>query len=140
MDRLSPESAPILENMKPTQPDLFSAEPAPAYRPDLDKVRWRLGKTLAEARAAQEITVGILDALALPHHLPADDQLAAGRGGRAVAVSIRGGAGAACSRVIFLPDFAVAQSRLRASALTPTGARPPSRCALRWTGRAPPPP
>jgi hypothetical protein len=33
------------------QPDLFGA--APAYRPDPDKVRSRLHKILAEARAAQ---------------------------------------------------------------------------------------
>jgi hypothetical protein len=38
-----------------TQPDLFGAEPAPAYRPDPDKVRRRLGKILAEARAAQKL-------------------------------------------------------------------------------------
>jgi hypothetical protein len=35
------------------QPDLFGAEAAPAYRPDPDKVRARLHKILAEARAAQ---------------------------------------------------------------------------------------
>jgi len=33
------------------QPDLFGSEPAPAYRPDPDKVRARLHKILAEARA-----------------------------------------------------------------------------------------
>ncbi len=38
-----------------TQPDLFGAEPAPAYRPDPDKVRARLHKILAEARAAQTL-------------------------------------------------------------------------------------
>jgi hypothetical protein len=38
-----------------TQPDLFGAEPAPAYRPDPDKVRARLYKILAEARAAQTL-------------------------------------------------------------------------------------
>jgi hypothetical protein len=38
-----------------TQPDLFGAEPAPAYRPDPDKVRRRLEKILAEARAAQKL-------------------------------------------------------------------------------------
>jgi hypothetical protein len=37
-----------------TQPDLFGAGPAPAYRPDLDKVRSRLQKILAEARSAQK--------------------------------------------------------------------------------------
>jgi hypothetical protein len=37
------------------QPDLFGAEPAPAYRPDLDKVRRRLEKILAEARAAKKL-------------------------------------------------------------------------------------
>jgi hypothetical protein len=37
-----------------TQPDLFGKEPAaPAYRPDPEKVRSRLHKILAEARAAQ---------------------------------------------------------------------------------------
>jgi hypothetical protein len=36
------------------QPDLFGTEPAPAYRPDPDKVRRRLEKILAEARAAQK--------------------------------------------------------------------------------------
>ena len=34
------------------QPDLFGPAPAPAYRPDPDKVRRRLLKILAEARAA----------------------------------------------------------------------------------------
>jgi hypothetical protein len=38
-----------------TQPDLFGAEPAQAYRPDPDKVRRRLEKILAEARAAQKL-------------------------------------------------------------------------------------
>jgi hypothetical protein len=37
------------------QPDLFGAEPAPAYRPDPDKVRSRLHKILAEARAAKTL-------------------------------------------------------------------------------------
>ena len=37
------------------QPDLFGAEAAPAYRPDPDKVRSRLHKILAEARAAQAL-------------------------------------------------------------------------------------
>jgi hypothetical protein len=35
------------------QPDLFGGEIAPVYRPNLDKVRARLEKILAEARAAQ---------------------------------------------------------------------------------------
>lgn len=34
------------------QPDLFGAEATPTYRPDPDKVRSRLHKILAEARAA----------------------------------------------------------------------------------------
>jgi len=38
-----------------SQPDLFGAEPPPAYRPDPDKVRSRLHKILAEARAAQTL-------------------------------------------------------------------------------------
>jgi hypothetical protein len=37
------------------QPDLFGAEAGPAYRPDPDKVRSRLHKILAEARAAQTL-------------------------------------------------------------------------------------
>jgi len=37
------------------QSDLFGVEPLPTYRPDLDKVRRRLGKILAEARAAQKL-------------------------------------------------------------------------------------
>jgi len=36
-----------------SQPDLFGAAVAPAYRPNLDKVRARLEKLLAEARAAK---------------------------------------------------------------------------------------
>ena len=40
------------------QPDLFGAEPVPAYRPDPDKVRARLHKILAEARAAQRFPWG----------------------------------------------------------------------------------
>jgi hypothetical protein len=38
-----------------SQPDLFGAEAAPAYRPDSGKVRARLNKILAEARAAQTL-------------------------------------------------------------------------------------
>jgi hypothetical protein len=34
------------------QADMFGADPVPAYRPDPDKVRARLHKILAEARAA----------------------------------------------------------------------------------------
>lgn len=37
------------------QPDLFGAAPQPAYRPDPDKVRARLHKILAEARAAKTL-------------------------------------------------------------------------------------
>lgn len=36
-------------------PDLFGADPVPAYRPDLEKVRSRLNKILAEARAARKL-------------------------------------------------------------------------------------
>jgi hypothetical protein len=36
-----------------SQSDLFDAEATPAYRPNADKVRARLHKILAEARAAQ---------------------------------------------------------------------------------------
>ena len=37
------------------QADLFGAEPVPAYRPDPEKVRARLHKILAEARAANKL-------------------------------------------------------------------------------------
>ena len=37
------------------QADLFGAEASPAYRPNPDKVRARLHKILAEARAAKRI-------------------------------------------------------------------------------------
>ena len=40
------------------QPDLFGAEPVPAYRPDPDKVRARLHLILAETRAAKELPWG----------------------------------------------------------------------------------
>jgi hypothetical protein len=40
------------------QPDLFGAEPVPAYRPEPDKVRARLHKILAEARAAKTLPWG----------------------------------------------------------------------------------
>lgn len=38
---------------KKLQADLFGADPVPAYRPDPEKVRSRLHKILAEARAAK---------------------------------------------------------------------------------------
>jgi hypothetical protein len=38
-----------------SQPDLFGAGAAPAYQPDPDKVRARLYKILAEARAAKKL-------------------------------------------------------------------------------------
>jgi hypothetical protein len=38
-----------------SQPDLFWQDAAPAHRPDADKVRARLNKILAEARAAQTL-------------------------------------------------------------------------------------
>jgi len=38
-----------------SQPDLFGAEAAPTYRPDPDKVRARLHRILAEARAAETL-------------------------------------------------------------------------------------
>jgi hypothetical protein len=37
------------------QPDLFGDSRPPAYRPDADKVRTRLYKILAEARAARRL-------------------------------------------------------------------------------------
>ncbi len=38
-----------------SRPDLFGAPAAPVYRPNLDKVRARLEKILAEARAAKTL-------------------------------------------------------------------------------------
>jgi hypothetical protein len=38
-----------------TQTEMFADEPAPAYRPDPEKVRARLHNLLAEARGAQTI-------------------------------------------------------------------------------------
>jgi hypothetical protein len=38
-----------------SQPDLFGADASPAYRPDPGKVRSRLHKILAEARAAKKL-------------------------------------------------------------------------------------
>jgi hypothetical protein len=46
--RTRPEPVPGAE-----QPDLFGAPDVPVYRPDPEKVRSRLHKILAEARAAQ---------------------------------------------------------------------------------------
>jgi hypothetical protein len=37
------------------QPDLFGAAAPPAYRPDIDRVRARLNRILAEARAAEAL-------------------------------------------------------------------------------------
>jgi len=37
------------------QTDLFGADPVPAYRPDPEKVRSRLHKILAEAKAAHKL-------------------------------------------------------------------------------------
>ena len=59
-----------------TQPDLFGAATAPAYRPDPDKVRSRLHKILAEARAARTFPWQPTR-FALSHHFPADDELVA---------------------------------------------------------------
>jgi hypothetical protein len=59
------------------QTDLFGAEPVPAYRPDPEKVRARLHKILAEARAARTLPVPTLaqsseHADAEPPHVRAD--------------------------------------------------------------------
>ena len=50
---MAPGNDPDFSEEEP-QPDLFGADPVPAYRPDPDKVRRRLEKILAEARAAQK--------------------------------------------------------------------------------------
>lgn len=38
-----------------SQPDLFGAEPVPAYRPDPEKVRARLHRILGEAKSAETL-------------------------------------------------------------------------------------
>jgi len=43
------------DNEPEMQTDLFGADPVPAYRPDPEKVRSRLHKILAEARAARKL-------------------------------------------------------------------------------------
>jgi len=54
---MAPSDRPELfdEEDGEAQPDLFGAEPVSVYRPDPDKVRRRLGKILAEARAARKL-------------------------------------------------------------------------------------
>ena len=51
---MSPTDRPDDPEME-MQTDLFGAEPVPAYRPDPEKVRSRLHKILAEAKAAQKL-------------------------------------------------------------------------------------
>jgi hypothetical protein len=59
--RLSEREIPMSPTDQPDdsepemQTDLFGADPVPAYRPDPEKVRSRLHKILAEARAAQKL-------------------------------------------------------------------------------------
>ncbi len=59
--RLSERAEPMSRTSQPDlfspeeQPDLFGAEAAPAYRPDPNKVRARLHRILAEARAARTL-------------------------------------------------------------------------------------
>jgi len=66
MAQYAPDSSlPAQKPMAPTDPpddgeaemqtDLFGADPVPAYRPDPERVRSRLHKILAEARAAQQL-------------------------------------------------------------------------------------
>jgi hypothetical protein len=43
------------DNEPEMQTDLFGADPVPAYRPDPEKVRSRLHKILAEAKAAKKL-------------------------------------------------------------------------------------
>ncbi len=81
-----------------SQPELPGVETAAAvYRADPDEVRAELLRVLAKVRAAQSFSVGRAPHALLAHGLSADDQLAAGRGGRAVAFRVRGGNPAAGS-------------------------------------------
>lgn len=64
----------------PRQDDLFGNDAPPAYRPDPDKVRARLHKILAEARAAKTLpweptTVSLYRTIfpQMTHWLPADE-------------------------------------------------------------------
>lgn len=54
MDPMAPADPPD-DSETEMQSDLFGADPVPAYRPDPEKVRSRLHKILAEARAAQKL-------------------------------------------------------------------------------------
>jgi hypothetical protein len=63
-----------------SQGDLFGTEPTPAYRPDPEKVRARLHKILAEARAARTLpweptTVSLYQTIfpQMAHWLPQDE-------------------------------------------------------------------
>jgi hypothetical protein len=59
--RFSERTEPMSRTRQPdlftpeAQPDLFGAAAAPAYRPDPDKVRSRLHRILAQARAARTL-------------------------------------------------------------------------------------
>ena len=48
------------DNETEMQTDLFGADPVPAYRPDPDKVRSRLHKILAEAKAIAKDFASVL--------------------------------------------------------------------------------
>ena len=58
------------------QGEMFETPAEPAYRPNVDKVRARLEKLLAEARAAQVIPGEPSQLPPLPAYLPADDAVA----------------------------------------------------------------
>jgi hypothetical protein len=71
------------------QADLFGEDsPTPVYRADPDKVRQELHKILAEARAAQTMPGMTGTFFTLPHHFPADDELAPRGGGHSAALRI----------------------------------------------------
>jgi hypothetical protein len=65
------------DNETEMQADLFGAAPVPAYRPDPEKVRARLHKILAEARAAQQFPWDPTRVSLYRTHFSADDELAA---------------------------------------------------------------
>jgi hypothetical protein len=78
-----------------SQPDLFGAEAPPAYRPNPDKVRARLYKILAEARAARKSPWEPARFSLYRNHFPSDDAFSARGRNLSVALHVRDGAGAA---------------------------------------------
>ena len=69
------------------QSDLFGEDtPTPEYRADPDSVRAELYKIFGRSPGGAEAALGAENSPALSDHLSADDELAARRGRRAIAL------------------------------------------------------